>query len=144
MTAHTYNAGKVGFVWGGMEVTREPGEDAFIKVTRDEPAFTKKVGVKGRATRNQSNNRGAQVEVNLMYTSPENKLLMAAHIADLKTGNGSGIAPGTIYDSLNKAELHIAPSMWIAETPDFELAKEVGEITWVFDCEAMEDMFAGR
>jgi hypothetical protein len=142
--AHTYNAGKVGFAWGGIDVTREPGEDVFIKIERDEARFTKKVGVKGRATRNQSNNAGAQVTVTLMYTSRENKLLMAAHAADILAGNGSGIAPGTIFDSLNKAELHAAESMWIAETPDFEWAKEVGEIDWVFDCEAMTDVFAGR
>lgn len=142
--AHTYNAGKVGANWGGIDLTREPGEDKFISITRDEPRFSKKVGVKGKATRNQSNNGGAQVSVFLMYTSPQNKLLMAAHIADLKSGNGSGIAPLTIFDGLNKAEKHFAAAAWIAETPNFEWAKEVGEIEWKFDCENMEDMFAGR
>lgn len=140
----TYNSREVTGMWGGIDLTQEPGDDTFIEIVHDEDAWTKKVGVKGKATRSATNNKGATIKVTAMYTSPTNKLLSAAHAADMAAGNGSGIAPLTVTDRLGNGELHFAPKAWIKRTPDFAWAKEVGVITWEFDCESIEDMYAGR
>jgi hypothetical protein len=113
----------------------------FIKVSRAEDAFMLTVGSDGIGTRTKNANRSGTIEITLMASSPLNDVLQAAAILDDATGNGVG--PMQIKDLKSVTSLVHAANCWIKKLPDFERAKELGEITWTLESDDIEIVHGG-
>ena len=135
----TYDPLRVVVTFGGITITGF-GPDTFVKVSRDEDAFTKQVGAGGDVTRTRNQNRSGSVEITLQATSPSNDELTA--IAKADEVGGIGIAPFQVKD-LNSTTLCGAQNAWVKKMPDMERAKETGVAVWVLDCDKINMNIGG-
>jgi hypothetical protein len=116
------------------------GEGTFVKVSRDEDAFMKKVGVDGEVARARNRNRSGTVEITLLQTSQSNDVLSALAVADELTGTGA--APLMIKD-LFGTTLCMVPNAWVKKRADVEFGKEVADRSWVLDCDQIQHFVGG-
>lgn len=106
-------------------------EGTFIKVSRDEDAFSKKTGVDGETARARNKNRAGSVEVTLLQSSQSNDTL--SQIAQADEVGGQGVYPLMIKDLLGTT-LVSAPFAWVKKLADVEDGKEIVDRAWTLDC----------
>lgn len=113
--------------------------DTFIKVERNEDAFSLVVGASGEAVRTQNRNRSGKVTVTLLAKSQTNDLWSAIAAGDELAG--TGVAPFFLKE-LNGTTRVSAENAWLTRPAAIERAKEAGNVEWIIECENL-DMFAG-
>lgn len=133
-----YDPKNVSMIVGG-KIMHGFADGTFIKVMRNQQAFTLKVGADGEGTRAKSNDKSGKFEITLMQSSSSNDVLSAYASADELSN--SGVVPVLLRDN-NGTTLATCLSGWVQKLPDTEFAKEVGTRTWVFETDALE-MFVG-
>lgn len=138
----TYSAAQVMVMFAGIRMT-ETGEDEFVRIKRNKPAFELKMSCDGYGVREQSSDDSAQMEVILLATSSINLLLTGIHAADKFGSYGKGIAPFIIKDLNSTLELHFAAETWIREEPGVTYARGVNERIWTFETDQLSSVHAG-
>ncbi|HEV7717119.1 MAG TPA: phage protein [Steroidobacteraceae bacterium] len=143
--AKTYNANQVIVTFAGIEM-KELGEDEFVRIKRNKPAYELTMSVDGKGVREQNNDASAQIDVILLHTSIVNAQLTVLHDLDKVSKNGSGQAVLKIIDlnSNAKTELHLAPSAWIREEPEVTFARGVKEKIWKFETDKLVSFHGGH
>lgn len=116
-------------------------DGTFVKVTRDENAFAKKVGVDGEGARAKSANRGGTVEITLMQTSASNDDLSGFAIAD--EISGTGVVPVLVKDGSGRTVCQ-ATTAWVQKFPDAEFGKEIGDRAWVLESDEINIFIGGN
>lgn len=76
-----------------------------------------------------------------MASSTVNDALSNLAILDAQTGGGVGVFQ--CVDNNGTTRLHAA-NAWISKMPDTELAKELGEVTWMVECDVLEIFRGGE
>jgi len=122
----TYDPKQVAISIGGYPISGF-ADGTFIRVERDEAAFTKKVGCDGETSRAKTNNRAGTVTLTLMQTSSSNDALSSIALLD-ETSN-AGVVPVLISD-LSGRSTFFSANGWIEGPVAAEYGKELGEIEW--------------
>jgi len=116
-------------------------DGTFIKVERNEQAFSLKVGVDGEGTRAKSNNKSGKITITLMQSSSFNDVLSAFAAADELSNTGA--VPFFLKDNSGRT-LVTALTCWVQKYADSEFAKEVSTRTWVLETDDIEVFVGGN
>jgi len=106
-------------------------DGTMIKTSRNEDAYTVKVGGQGDVTRVRSRNKTGQITITLLAESPTNDLLTAQALIDEESG--TAYAPIMVKD-LNGTTLMVAENAWIMKMPEVEHATDASPREWVIEC----------
>jgi hypothetical protein len=106
-------------------------EGTFIKVSRDEDAFTDKTGTDGETARARNKNRAGEVELTFLQTSASNDILSG--LAQAGELTGTDVLPLLIKDLLGTT-LVSALNAWPKKIADVEEAKEITDRAWTLRC----------
>ncbi len=130
MTVNSYDAQAVILTIGGLPITGFRDGDK-VSVEADGDLWTKQVGVDGAVSRSRQNQPGGKITVGLMYGEAANAILETFKTLDLLTGH----APVTIsmFD-VNGGVTVFSGTAWLMKQPGVPIARDNGEIEWVFDC----------
>ena len=115
-------------------------DGTFIKTSRNEDAYSVKVGGQGDVTRVRSLNKTGQITVTLLAESPTNDLLSAEAINDELTG--AAYAPIMVKD-LNGTTVMAAENAWIMKMPETEIATDASPREWVLECADLTMLVGG-
>lgn len=126
-----YSANEVTFNFLGLSIESGRGDDEFVRIEKEEDAFTAKAGIDGEVTRSESKNNIHRVTVTLMQSSKGNDLLSAIHNGDIKIPGGSGVGPAMVRDRQGTS-ICVDPEAFITKFPDQSFSKEAGTVEWVF------------
>lgn len=113
----------------------------FIKVSRNEDAFTFQPSNSGGGARSRNPNKSGTVEITLLNSAPSNATLSAQALADELSA--SGVGEFLVKDRRTDGAQCQAQNMWIKKVPDWERAKELGETTWTFETDDLNITHAG-
>jgi len=127
----TYNPKDIVFSFGTVLVSGF-SEGSMVNFEPDEDSFTKVVGADGQVTRSLNANASGRFTCTLKGSSPSNGLLSALHNVDRK--NGGGVKPILLKDN-NGQTLIASGKAWIVRQPAVDMAKEVTDREWMFDCD---------
>lgn len=116
-------------------------DGTFVSIEPVSDAFTEVVGADGECARSKSNDRRVRVTFTLLQTSDSNDVLSAVHTTDLKSPNGSGVAPLGVKDLSGRTVL-VEPTAWIVKAPTVGFDKTAGNREWVLMCPDPE-LFVG-
>lgn len=105
------------------------GPDTFIKVAFDEDQWTYQPSNSGGGARSRNPNRAGTIEITLLASSPSNGYLSAIAIRDRQLGTGVGSF--LVKDRATAAASCDAQNAWVQKMPDWERAKEIGQVTWI-------------
>src|SRR5690242_10588032 len=136
----TYDPTKVTMQLGSITVIGFV-DGTFVKVYRNEELWSLKVSADGHGARTRNANRSGRAEFTLKQTSPSNDQLQAQAIVDELSGGG--VASLFIKDSSSLAARAQGANAWIIKIPDFERAKEEGEVTWVIETDFLDLVQSG-
>lgn len=139
MSTKLYDPSQVVVTWG-VYLLSGFAEGTFIKATRDEDAFFKKVGADGEVGRARNKNKAGSVAFTLLQTSASNDSLSTEAAADEILGTGSH---SLMIKDLLGTTLLIAPNAWVKKRADAELAKEISDREWVLDCDQLNGTVGG-
>lgn len=128
------------FIFGG-QIIDGFGAGTFIKASYNEEGWSFQPSNSGSGTRSRNPNESGRVEVTLQYASPSNAVLTTFALADKKSG--TGVAELMVKDRNTQSAKVTAENAWIIKIPDFERAKESGEITWIFESDALNIVHDG-
>jgi len=117
--------------------TKGYADGEFIKIERESPAYTKKVGTDGSVTRSRQHNKSGTCTFTTMQHADINAVLSTLHNADLNSENGAGIGPFLLKDR-NGLTVHAGKNCWIAKSPDVSLDKEATTRAWQIDIDELE------
>lgn len=137
-TEATYAADSINILFGGIKISGY-ADGTYISVKRSSPLYTKKIGADGTGARARQADLSGEIEITLLATSPSNDFLSAQVVLDR---NGLGVNGFQMTDKLSPNEICHADRAWVAEMPQTEKDKEVGEKKWVFHTIKLE-MFHG-
>ncbi len=115
-------------------------DGTFVKVERDEAAFTKMTGADGEVARSRNKNKGGKITFTLAQWSPSNDILSAAALVDELSGTGVG--PAFVKDNQGTT-LALAANAWVEKMATAEFGKEQGNREWVIDCASIEFFVGG-
>lgn len=135
----TYDPTKVDIIIG--DVPSVGLADDMIKAARMEEGWTYKTSADGRVARCRNANHMGKIDVSFLNTSPSVDRLQALAILDEETGQG--VVSVFIKDRTSKAGLCHSVSCWIEKIPDFERAKEIGNITFTLICVDLQIVNSG-
>lgn len=139
MAFQTYDPQKVTVSVANITITGY-ATGSFVKVSRDEDAFVKTVGADGLVARTRNANRAGSIEVTLLQSSPSNDALSALALLDETSGTGVGAAQ---VKDVSGTSIASAQNAWVKKLPDMERGKELGEVTWVIDCDLLNVTVGG-
>lgn len=126
----TYDPTEVNVIFNGAIIDGyAPG--TFIKVSRNEDVFSFQPSNSGGGARSRNPNRSGRIEVTLLAASPANASLSA--FADADEATGQGVGEFLVQDLSTAAAECQAQNAWIVKRPDWERAKETGEVTWILE-----------
>lgn len=126
----TYDPTEVFVIFNGVIIDGyAPG--TFIKVSRNEDVFSFQASNSGGGARSRNPNRSGRIEITLQTGSAANAFLSAFADADEQTGQGVG--EFLVQDSATAAAECKAQNAWIVKRPDWERAKETGDVTWILE-----------
>lgn len=138
MAVKTYDPKGVSLIIGG-HIVQGYADGSFVKVARNNDAYTTKVGADGEPSRTKNNDKSGTVEITILQSSASNDVLSGYALAD-ELNNG-GQVPVLVKDN-NGTSIYVSESGWVKKIPDADLGKEMGERTWVIECGSL-DMFVG-
>ena len=140
MAVYTYDPREVLVIVGAAEIGGYT-DGSFVKVARDEDAYSKVVGADGQVSRARNANRTGSVTITLKQTSASNDALSILAAAD-EVGN-AGVVPLVIKDLMGTTAVATA-ECWVKKLPDMDFAKEVSDREWVIDCGLLEIYVGGN
>lgn len=117
------------------------GAGTFIKVSRNEDAYTFQPSNSGGGARSRNPNKSGRFEFTLLAASPSNALLSA--IAQADEIRGEGIGECQVKDRSTASAKCSSQNAWIVKIPDWERAKEVGEVTWIIEADQVDIVHDG-
>lgn len=129
MAQATYDPTKVILSIAGITV-QGFADGTFIKVARDEDAYTKKTGADGQTVRAKNANRGGSAEITLLQSSLSNNELAALAALDELSDQGVG---AFLIKDLSGTMRASAENCWVKKPADAERGKEVSDTTWTID-----------
>jgi hypothetical protein len=132
----TYDPSLVDVIFAGRRIDGF-GEDTFIEITKEAPAWSDKVGVDGEVTRSKSLDRRATITITLMQTSEANAWLSSTYKSDRNASNGAGVGAFRLADRSGNTVFESART-WIQEEPDPSFGREAGERVWVLRAATLE------
>jgi hypothetical protein len=127
--AGTHDIGRDLFTVAGRPV-RGGGENDFVSIVRDEQAYVKKYGSRGRVTRSKTNADGGTMTLTLEQTDIEDIRYLDG-IADRPSP--LDIVPLMYYNAETNVT-YIAEQAWIQKPPDEAYNKASSTRVYVFDC----------
>jgi hypothetical protein len=130
----TYDPLEQDLIFNGVQISGW-AEGSMIKAMRNEPLWTFKASNSGGGARCRNPNKSGRVEVTLHQGSPSNGVLSTFVQADELTAEGVGEL--LIKDRSTGTAKCSAQNAWIVQHPDYERAKETGELTWVFETDEL-------
>lgn len=133
MAVKVYDPKQISIIVGG-KILSGFADGTFLKVERNEQAYTLKVGVDGEGARAKNNNKSGKFTFTLMQTSSSNDVLSAYASAD-ELGN-AGAVPVLVKDH-NGTSVATAATAWVQKLPDLEDAKEITMRTWVLETDEL-------
>jgi hypothetical protein len=136
----TYDPKQVSCIVGG-QIGQGFSDGSFIKVERNEAAFSLKVGVDGEGTRAKSNNTSGKITITLMQSSSFNDILSGYAAADELSNTGA--VPFLLKDNSGRT-LCTALTSWVQKYADSEFAKEVSTRTWVLETDSLQVFVGGN
>lgn len=138
MGVKTYDPKSLSIIIGGHIVSGlDDGE--FVKASRNQDAYTTKVGADGEASRTRSQDKSGMLEITLLQSSASNDVLSGYLLAD-EINNG-GQVPILVRDA-NGTTLIASESGWIKKAPEVSMGKDMGSRTWAIEMGSM-DIFVG-
>lgn len=139
MAAKTFDPKKLVMNCGGNNVTGY-ADGTFVKVERDEDAFSFTAGADGEGVRAKSNVKSATVTFTLLQSSAANDIFSAFALAD-ELNNG-GLFPLLIKDN-NGRSLFAAESAWVQKMADSEFSGDVTNREWVVRTDSLQVLVGG-
>lgn len=117
----------------GSHTVKGYGEGTYITATFNEAQWIIRIGADGTPTRTRNANRSGKITITLQRESKSNTYLVA--LAKLDYASALGVVPLLVKDNNNTANKSfvLAEQAWIEKMPDFERAKESGDIVWTFE-----------
>ena len=137
----TYDPSLVDVIFAGRRLDGF-GEDTFIEIAKEAPAWSDKVGVDGEVTRSKSLDRRATITITLMQTSESNDWLSSLYTSDRNAANGSGVGSFRLADRSGNTVFESAKT-WIMEEPDPAFGREAGERVCVLRAARLETTHTG-
>lgn len=126
----SYDPTECTIVFNGITVDGyAPG--TFIKVSRNQDTWTYQPSNSGIGARSRNPDKSGRYEFTLLNSSPANALLSTVMVEDEQSATGVGECQVKDRGTLN-AKCN-SESAWVVKPPDWERAKELGEITWVIE-----------
>lgn len=113
----------------------------FIKVARNEDGWTFQPSNSGGGARSRNPNKSGTIEITLHTASPANGYLSTFAVADELTAEGVG--EFMVKDMSTNGAICNAQNAWIKKFPDWERAKETGEVTWVIESDDINVLHDG-
>ncbi len=107
----------------------------FIKVSRNEDGWSYQPSNSGGGSRSRNPNRSGRFEFTLLAASPSNAVLSSFAEADELSGEGVGEV--FVQDRSTLSAKCRAQNGWVVKIADYERAKEVGEVTWTIESDAI-------
>lgn len=126
----SYDPTEVTFSYNG-QVIDGYAAGTFIKASRNQDTWTLQMGNSGKGARSRNPDKSGRVELTLLTSSPANAILAAFAAADELRGEGVGEL--LIKDRGTELASCQAQNAWVIKPPDWERAKEVGEVTWTIE-----------
>lgn len=138
--AKTYDPKEFSVIVGG-HIVGGYDDGTFIKASRNNDAWSVKVGADGEGARAKSNDKSGTLEITLLQTSASNDVLSGFALAD-ELNNG-GQVPVLIKDS-NGTTVVAAETAWIKKMADVEGSKEVGNRVWILETDSLTMLVGGN
>ena len=140
MALFTYDPKQISVVIGG-HIVSGYADGTFVKVMRNEDAFTTVIGADGEVTRVKTNNKSGRIEVTIQQSSASNDVFSAYAAADELSN--SGIVPALVKDLVGRS-LATAARVWVVKQPEAEMAKGMSNRTWVFETDELIQFTGGN
>lgn len=135
-----YDPKKNTFTWGSTTAQMYAAE-SMIEAAYNEEQFSFQPSLSGSGARSLNNNRSGTIKVHLLASSPTNDAFMAQAALDLATGAGS--LAGSVVSVYQPSSKATAANLWVKKIPDLALAKQVGEVVWEFETDALDMAIGG-
>lgn len=129
-----HNPARVTVQFGAI-VLQGLAKSTFVKVARNDDAFTYEPSGDGNGARTQSADKSGTVEVTLVAGSPSNDDLNDA--AEQDEQSGAGVKELFVKD-LNGNALAHAATAWVKKRADLERGTEQGNTTWMFETNELD------
>lgn len=136
----TYDPKNTQIIVGG-HIVQGFDDGTFIKVERNNDAFTLKVGADGEGARNKSNDKSGTFEITLLGSSASNDALSGFATAD-ELNNG-GVVPVLVKDD-NGTTLAEALTAWVRKKAPVEFGKEITSRVWVIETDSLDILVGGN
>lgn len=114
-----------------------------IRISRDDDAFYKTVGVSGEVARRLSLNTAGSLTISLMQSSISNDDLSTLTALDYATGGLAGAVPVLVRDKSGRS-VFASVFGWVKKLPDSVYASDVGIREWTIDCAALLESLGGN
>lgn len=118
--------------WNGIIITGF-AEGSMVAVDRAEDGYTMVTGAQGDTTRVRNRNRNGSVTVRLQPQAPANALLSAKVMLGEGLPTDLDLGPLQVKD-LSTGTVVASVAAWIRKTAAIDLAADLTEREWVFDC----------
>jgi hypothetical protein len=118
------------FTWGNIVATGY-GPDAAIDCSYNEDMITFQPSLSGSGAISLNPNTSGKITITLLQSSPTNDLFMA--LVALYRGPGPIAYAALIKNIYFERAVASAARAWVTKIPDFQLAKEVGVVPWIFE-----------
>lgn len=129
----TYDPAKCEINVAGFDIGGPLGGGTFIKIARNEDAYTFTPGARGGGARTRNANKSGVIEITVQASSPANGVLSALATADELDGSGVGAFLFKDNSGTGPATTAEAEHVWVKKPADIERGKEIGEVTWVIE-----------
>lgn len=129
----TYDPTKCVINVAGADIGGPLGGGTFLKITRNEDAYTYAPGARGGGTRTRNANRSGIIEITVQASSPAMAILSALAAADELDGSGIGAFLFKDNSGAGPATTAEAEYIWVKKQGDIERGKEIGEVTWTLE-----------
>jgi hypothetical protein len=116
-------------------------DGGFLKIIRNEPTWSLKVGVDGEGTRSRNNNRSGRFEIELMQSSGSNDVL--SNFIQTDENSGTGAVPVLVKDN-NGTTIATALTAWVQKWADGDYAKDVSVRKWVLETDQLIVFIGGE
>lgn len=108
----------------------------FIKASRNQDTWTYQPNNSGGGARSRNPDKSGTVEFTIQQSSPTNAALSAIARRDEQTGEGVGeIMVKDRTTALSKVK---GANAWIRKPADWERQDEVGNQTWIIECDDLD------
>jgi hypothetical protein len=136
-----YDPGRIQIIINGFLIAGyAPG--SFVKVSRNKPSFTVKIGSDGLPVRTKSRDISGTITITLLQNSSSNDVLSGFVLTDEQVDGGTGAVGPALVNDLNGTTVYKSSQSWVQQPADGEFADEAGNREWTIACADLK-MFSG-